>query len=88
MFDTVCSALRVDGIIENNEVFCSQAPNNDNGTYCECLQAELCVDDSERDVYIYKDGQSIVDPYSYSVSYLLHGYFRGKTLNLYKIFFV
>ena len=67
-FDSVCALLESEEIIKNNQVFCTQAPNNDDETYCECLQAQMCVGNSEKDLYKYTTGADIIDVYSYTVS--------------------
>ena len=67
MFNLTCTALEADEIIKNSEVFCTQAANNNDETYCECLQAQECVDNSG-DIYFYKTGEDIIDVYSYTVS--------------------
>ena len=75
MFNLTCTALEADEIIKNSEVFCTQAANNNDETYCKCLQAQECVDNrfdtydyKNGDIYIYKTGEDIIDVYSYTVS--------------------
>ena len=67
MFYTICSSLESDEVIKNNEVFCTQAPNNDDQTYCQCLQAQECVDKTGN-IYGYRSGEEIIDDFSYTVS--------------------
>ena len=75
--------MKNDTIIDtNNEVSCTQAANNDDGTYCECLQAQECVDNSG-DIYDYTTGEDIIDVYSYTVSCDYHQestFFRRTTI--------
>ena len=71
--------MRDEGIItgqgQNSEVICTQAENNKNETYCECLQAQLCVDvekqpdEFEKAIYTYRSGEDILQPFSYNVSF-------------------
>ena len=68
MFFSICKSLESDEIIKNNEVFCSQAANNNKETYCQCLQAQECVDES-RFIYGYRTGEDIIDVFAYSVSF-------------------
>ena len=79
-FDTACDDLRDKGIItgqgENSEVVCVQAPNDDgDNDYCQCLQAQLCVDvakqpdEYEQAIYTYRSGEDILAPFSYNVSF-------------------
>ena len=54
---------------------CTQAPDNENDTYCQCLQAQLCVDvekdpeEYEKAIYTWSSGEDILAPFSYNVSY-------------------
>ena len=71
--------MRDEGIItgqgQNSEVICTQAENNKNETYCEGLQAQLCVDvekqpdEFEKAIYTYRSGEDILQPFSYNVSF-------------------
>ena len=59
-------------IIDNNgeyTVNCQQEPNNDNELYCECLQADKCIEewDEWKTIYQYRSGEQILEPFSYKV---------------------
>jgi len=66
-----CKRLIEEGIIVDNEVVCDQAQDNVDGLYCQCLQAQSCVDESQNPVtlYQYRSGKDILAPFSYKEEY-------------------
>jgi len=74
-----CDDLIDSEIIIDNDgdytVSCIQDENNDNDLYCECIQADRCVEEMSsgngiaKTLYQYRSGDQILEPFSYKSEY-------------------